>query len=281
MKKLRFLALGLAAVSATMFTSCEDDSTTNPLGPSLVVTETSGATVSADQLVIQQGSSLSFAMEARKGDADMDIISISVSGSNSVSSIPTTSSGYVFINGTYEFERADEENYRDTVVFASAGLNTGLTEYTFTVTDEDGESTTESITVRVEPATTPLSSDKSFEWERVGGNDGTGLAQFGLEWTSNSSTSAIVKTDAATRFVELAAGSYTNITTKQELATAIDGGTSITQYTGVSSQQSQSNINEVLGVTYQGENYILLVQSSQVSSGSQGTTIKITGIYKN
>lgn len=280
MKKLRFLALSLVAMSATMFTSCEDDTTT-PLGPALTVTETGSATVSNNELVIQQGASLTFAIDARKGDADLDLLRVEVSGANTVSSIPDTKGGVSFTSGVYEFPGTNDNNFRDTLMFANAGLNTGLTEYTFTVEDNDGEVTVESITVRVEPATTPLSADQSFTWQRVGGAAGTGLSQFGLAWTANSSQSAIVKTDAATRFVQLDAGDYQAITTEQELSAAIAAATEITDYRGVSATQSQSNINDVLAVSHNGENYILLVQSSTVTSGTQGTTIKIDGNYKN
>lgn len=272
MKILKFLGLLLASTLA--FTSCEPTEE-NPLPPSLSMVElTSGST--GGTITINQGQDLVFTWEARKGSADLDVFSVEAVGVNSPSSIPTSEDGNTF---PYDLPNSADENYVDTLVFSNAGTALGNTTYTFTVTDTDGETTSVEFTVTVEAATTPLGSAQAFTWTRVGGNAATGLSQFGLEWTSNSSTSAIVKSDAATKMVDLGSAAWTSITTKEGLDAAISDATGINEYTGVSAQQDDT-YDDVLGVRHNGTNYLIHITNGEVSTGTAGTTITITGEYK-
>lgn len=273
MKITKYLALALAGLFA--FTSCEDDNDTS-LGAFLTVTETgSGSTGGA--ITITQGETVSFAIDARKGDSDMETFAISLSGVNTVNPIPTSLQGNDF---PYNISNADDETYLDTVVFVNAGTNLGSTIYTFTVTDKDGNTDEVSFNVTVEAGTTPLGSATAFTWERVGGNPATGLAQFGLKWTSNSATSAIVALDAGTKMVVLGSADWTSFTTQEDLAAAISSGTAVTEYRGVSAT-ANNTYNDVLGVSNNGTNYIINITQGTVSTGGAGTTITITGEYKN
>lgn len=274
MKKL--LSLSLVALMGVFMTSCEEDGDTTSLGPSLVVTEL-GSGTAGGSMTINEGEFLTFVFESRKGDSDLETFAVSTSGANSVNPIPTSLQGNTF---PYDIANADDEIYIDTLIFSNAGANLGNTVYTFSVTDRDGNTEERSFTVTVEAGTTPLSSAQTFTWERVGGAAATGLDQFGLSWTSNSATSAIVAQDAATVMVELSAADWTNITTQEDLATAIDNGTSITEYRGVSAQQNDT-YNDVLAVRHNGTDYILNIQQGTVTTGGSGTTIVIEGEYKN
>lgn len=273
MKITKYLAFALAGLFA--FTSCEEDADAS-LGAFLSVTE-SGSGSNGGSITISQGETLSFTIDARKGDSDMETFAISVSGVNTVNPIPTSLQGNTF---PYTLSNADDETYADTVVFVNAGNNIGNTIYTFTVTDKDGNTDEVSFTVAVDAGTTALSSPTAFTWERVGSNNATGLAQFGLKWTSNTSTSAIVAVDAATTLVELASGDWTSITTQEDLSTAIAAGTAVTEYRGVSATQNDT-YDDVLGVTHNGTDYIIHITQGTVSTGGAGTTITITGEYKN
>lgn len=274
MKKQTLFALGLAGALTLGLSSCEDDN--DNVEPSLNIRElSSGSTGGA--MTINQGEALIFTIDARSGDGDMETFRISNSGSNTINPIPTSTQGNDF---PYDIARADQSTYRDTVVFAQAGLNLGVTNYSFSVTDDNGEVASLSFDVTVEAGTSALSAAQSFTWERVGGNAATGLSQFGLAWTSNSSTSAIVVTDAATKMVELSSGDWTGITTVEDLEAAIDGGTGVSEYRGVSSSQSNS-YDDVLGVSHNGTAYMINIKQGTVSTGGAGTTITITGEYKN
>lgn len=272
MKKAKLFALGMLSFSLVFLTSCEDDE--DSLGPSLTVTELGSGSTGAD-ITIVEGEALTFSWDARKGDRDLEAFRVSLTGTNA-GTIPMSRGGNSF---PYDIANADDETYQDTLDFPNAGLNQGVTSYDFTVEDRDGNTTTVSFRVTVEASTSPLSSPQSFTWERVGGNDGTGLAQFGLAWTSNTATSAIVTTDAATKMVALNSGDWNGITTAQALAAAIDAGSGINRYEGVSSQQSGS-YDDVLAVRHNGVDYLIQVQNGTVSTGGSGTTITITGQYK-
>ncbi len=276
MKSRNLFSLGLAAVLLLSTASCSDDDTEDtPLSARLDVTEVGTGSIGGD-VSIEQGTPLAFAFDARKGATDLETFSVSVTGVNVVNPIPTSYGGKTY---PYELSNDDDEIYIDTLAFINGGLNLGTTSYTFTVTDGNGASKSTSFDVTVVSGTTSLSSPQPFTWQRVGGANGIGLSQFGLKWTQNSTTNAIVAIDNATTMVDLGTASWANITTQQALNSAINSGTSISQYTGVSATVN-GNYNDVLGVIYNGVNYILRVEEGIVTTGGAGTTITINGQYK-
>ncbi len=260
---------------ALAFTACEDDNESSL--PAFLSVQELGSGSNGGAITINQGENLTFAWDARKGDSELDQFRVSVSGANTPNPLPTSTQGNDF---PYTVSSDDENTYLDTLIFSSASVNLGVTNYTFSVVDFDGNVEEVSYAVTVQANTTPLSSAQAFQWERVGGNAGTGLAQFGLEWTSNSTTSAIVAVDAATKMVELSAADWTGITTQEDLAAAISNGTAVSEYRGVSSQ-ANGTYDDVLGVNHNGVNYLLNIQEGTVSTGGSGTTITIDGEYKN
>jgi hypothetical protein len=275
MKKIQLFALGL--LGASMFlTSCEDDTNDDGLAPTLNMVELTSGEVSGD-ITISLGQSLVFTWDSRKGDVDLESFDVDVTGVNAPTNIPTSNQGNSF---PYDIANADDENYVDTLVFNNAALNTGVTNYSFNVTDRDGLSKEVSFTVTVESGTTALSAAQSFTWTRVGGAAGTGLAQFGLAWTSNSATSAIVTTGANTTMVALSASAWSSITTQEDLADAIANGTAVTEYRGVSAT-ANGTYDDVIAVDNNGALFLLQVQNGAVSTGGAGTTITIDGEYKN
>ncbi len=268
MKKMKLFALGLIGASM-MMTSCADDDEDPAVGPSLTVTEENSAAGVVDGKVNTSADSLYFKWDTRAGDAKLETFEISKDGGPSFNVI--TENGNDLDDN---IKSSDNESYQDGVKFAtSAGV------YTFKVTDRDGETSSVDIEVTIDPGTTPLSAEQSFTWERMGGSAGTGLAQFGLKWTSNSSTSAIIAEDAATVFVELPASTWTSITTKEGLAAAITAATPITTYEGIS--VTQSGTYDVVLATMTGTDvYIMHVTEATVTTGGSGTDITIDGMYK-
>lgn len=271
MKKLKLLALGLLS-SSVMLTSCADDNEENPIGPSLSVTEdTQGAT--NGEVDIAVGSTFSFSWDARKGDADMDMFTIEIDG---VPIAETTDGGNTL---PYELSGSDEDLYTDGITFTASAVSSR--DYTFIVEDKDGMTVSRTITVNVVAGTTPLASAEAFTWQRVSGAAGTGLDQFGLKWTNNSSTSAIVMTESGSKMVNLNASAWSSITTKEALMAAVDGGTALSQYTGVSVQQS-GTYDDVLGVKKTDGTYYLIhiTDGTVTNTGGGNFTYKIEGDYK-
>ncbi len=274
----QFKILSILALSALVFTSCnEDDSDDGQVvGPDLDVVETTSGSVGGS-IVIEQGQSLTFIWDARKGALDLQTFSVSVAGVNAVSPLPESESGQTF---PYTIDNAEDELYVDTLVFNSAGLNVGMTTYTFTVNDTQNNQVSVSYDVLVESSGNILSAPQDFTWVRVGGAPATGLGQFGLEWTENSATSAIVAQDEATTMVMLDSDDWTNITTVEQLNEAIAASTAITEYTGISVTTS-GTYSDYLGVVYNGNPYIIAIDEGTVVTGSLGTTVTVEGRYKN
>jgi hypothetical protein len=201
---------------------------------------------------------------------------MSVNGTNAVSPLPDTNEGYVL---PYTISNSENDLYVDGITFANAGNNVGSTDYTFTVTDGIGLTASVTFTVNVISESSTLSDPENFEWTRIGGANGTGLAQFGLEWTNNSTNNAIVAISGDTEMYSLPEASWNDVTTQEELASALANATSITQYTNVSVTES-GTYNDVLGVMHDGNAYIINVQQGTVSTGPLGTTVSIQGQYK-
>lgn len=272
MRKLRFLTVALLGASTMFLTSCEpDEDDPSVVGPTLTVTELFNG-IASGKLEVTQGDSVRFQWDARKGSSDLDKFEIERQGT---SIAITTDNGNVL---PYTLKNADDETYIDSYSFQATTEGTEI--YSFIITDKNGKSKTVEIEVVVSPPTIPLSSAQSFTWERVGSNDGTGLAQFGLKWTNNTSTAAIITEDQATRLVELQASEWTSITTQEGLKTAVEVASVITEYDGVSSTAPNKTYNDVLGVRYNDEYYMIRISNSTVTTGGSGTTITITGLYK-
>lgn len=278
MKRNKIFSLFLLATAVLFVTSCTKDEDDPILGPSLTVTESlSGST--GGSIEITQGAPLSFAWESRKGDDNLKTFSLTQTGANVQFPAPTTYAGHEL---DYSISGSDKSTYVDTLAFSSAGTNLGTTKYTFNVVDAGGQSRSVSFDVTVTEAlsSSPLSDPVPFTWTRVAGADGTGLAQFGLKWTQNTSTSAIVAIDAATTMVNLGSIAWTDIQTKGDLNAAISDGSSIVKYQGVSAT-ANGTYDDVLGVTYNDINYIIHITSSSVTTSGSGTTIAISGQYKD
>ncbi|NME71985.1 hypothetical protein [Flammeovirga aprica] len=127
-----------------------------------------------------------------------------------------------------------------------------------------------------------LKAAEAFTWQRVGAADGTGLDKYGLTWTSNSATNAIVKSASTTKLVQLAEADWTGITTQSQLAAAVMAGTGIDQYEGVSVTAS-GTYNDVLATEVTADGgaktyYLINVTNGTVTTSEQtGTTVTIMG----
>ena len=91
-----------------------------------------------------------------------------------------------------------------------------------------------------EPGETDLSAAAAFSFKRVGGQAATGdLSKFGLKWPENvlAATNVSLQKDGASKFVELAAADWSNITTQEALKEAIDKASDMKAYTGISADR--------------------------------------------
>lgn len=278
MKKRRFFTLALLSAAVILISSCsKDDDDNEPLGPSLTVTESlTGSTGGAVE--ITEGAPLVFAWETRKGENDLETFSISQTGSNVTNPLPETYQAHEI---PYDVTGDDKSIYIDTIAFNNASINPGTTNYSFTVTDEAGISQTVSFDVLVEEADTitELIEPILFTWTREGSDPATGLEIFGLKWTQNTSTSAIVAIDEATKLVNLGSSAWDDIQTQGELADEIDMAAEIDTYEGVSVTENDV-YDDVLGVRHDNINYLIHITDGTVVTSTSGTTVSISGAYK-
>jgi hypothetical protein len=268
MKKLSYL-LGLFLVAGSMFVSCNDDDDTEPkdLTPVISFKEEAGFTYS--DTTITEGESILVGVRCQSNsnsNAKLNILKI-----------------YAIINDVPQ-----NPIFQDTINDSEYDVNylidfpDALTGRLYAeVTDKDGQKNNDSFNITVETATTPLDAEADFEWKRIGIADATGLAPFGLKWDSNLKlTNAQIEKENAEKFVQLLPEQWTSITTKEDLATAVDAATDITVYAGVSATAASSDYNDVLATKYNGEYFIIHVQHATVVVGGVGATITITGKYK-
>lgn len=235
MKIRNFLRFALAGVLAITISSCEDDDT-NSLGASLIVTET-GTGSTGGAVTISQGSSLVFVWDARKGDTDMETFAVSITGTNTPNPIPTSLGGNTF---PYDIANADDETYIDTLIFANAGINLGVTSYTFSVTDKDGNTDQVSFTVTVEANATPMTNETNGAFFHIAGSlqgaydlvNGTVVAASGssadkdMENTDAAGVAFTGSWEAANATMYVKSNSYDyNNATVEAAAAAYAGGT--------------------------------------------------------
>lgn len=165
MKHLKFIIMMLVAANIALVSSCkkDDDGGDDPTKPkpTLAVAELSN---SGNEFTVSPGTTLQFAWNAIKagGGKDLDVFEISTSGANTINPVPSSAKGYDF---PYDISNAEDEQYLDTITIdgPTQNLNEGITTYTFSVTDKDGQKTSVSIKVTVEvPSTqTPLATERT------------------------------------------------------------------------------------------------------------------------
>lgn len=269
--KTKFKSLLLLAVLVPFFFSCNNDDDNNG-GPTITFDKSSSSSqVSEDGTLVIKGS-----ITSKEGTSIESVIVKCLYGNGS--SAEVTSSLKDLTEGT------GKNSYTFLFTEATRGIKDHLEDITgvqITATVKNGDENTQkwSITPYQKGSeNTPLGTATDFSWARISGAAGTGLDQFGLTWTSNGGTPthAIVKKDAATKFVELDKGTWASIKTQEELAAAITAADAITEYTGFSTNAT-TDYDVVLAVRYDGVDYILHVTKSTVATSGDTT---ITGQYK-
>lgn len=160
------------------------------------------------------------------------------------------------------------------------GENGDEFEVIFTVTDDAGLSSSSYFTITI---VEPVLEERFFTWERIGSNPGTGLAEFGLEWTGNASKAiyAVIKPMANAKLYQLTSAVYTEATTESQKVAAFENATEIVQWKefNVAGAASQT-FDVVLGTVYNGVYSLIHITNGTYESNSAGTHATITGLAK-
>ncbi len=154
----------LALISATMI-SCEEDTSPDAPKPSLTVTELNTGVTDAD-FTVAPGATLTFKWNALRTGSGAKLMSFELlqNGSNVTFPLPATNRGEMLpitnLPNTYESQ------YVDTLVL-NAGMNAGVTTYTFSLEDEDGNVVERVINVTVANS---LSVEKTGSFYHIAGS---------------------------------------------------------------------------------------------------------------
>ena len=163
----------------------------------------------------------------------------------------------------------------------------GKVAFTATVTDVDGKLNTTTINLNINQPAVDL-EPKDFSWLRKGSEDGTGLAEYGLEWKGNGKeVFAIIKpVEGATMFA-ISPEDWEAVKTDVDKAAFFSDGvySVISDFRGVSAWNS-NDYNFVIGTLYNGQYHMIHITHGEVQSitNAQGqyvrTDITITGQSK-
>ena len=259
MKRLSFTYFTIIALLGTLvFTSCSKDEDDVDLASVFTVTlsEKTGV-VNAGEKATIGGTVVS----------DEKLVSIELLLNNAVVDIKedfTTKKSDIF---TFDYQTSEAQ---------------GGEEMNFSVvaTDKDGRTVNADFALTVNALTTDLAAEQNFEFKRIGSADATGLDMFGLTWTSNTATAAVIKS-GADKFVQLTAADYEEITTVEALMAKIDAADDMAKFEEISSVSETKDYTDIVLATKNGDNYFILkVENSAVVSDASGSTITITGVYK-
>ncbi|MBN2263773.1 MAG: hypothetical protein JW735_12710 [Prolixibacteraceae bacterium] len=261
MKKtfLMFTAV-VAVLSMGLYSCIPDPADSNP--PTIEVTSPV-----ADTINVFVGDSLDFEITLASENGLKSLLALS------------SSANVTLINNDLDFNDTSSETVTVTAVVGEGALDGETAEVVFTVNDANKSANTKKVVV-AKVKETPLSEATDFEWKRVGGSAGSGLEMFGLTWTINKSTmvNAIIRKDAD-KFVELAPEQWTTITNIEALVEAVDAAEDMDEWNKISADASKS-YDLCLATVKEGKYFLIHITNSTVSVGDVGTTISITGQYK-
>jgi hypothetical protein len=259
--KRTFKTLAFVCASALVFfTSCDEILTTEDDQPVITI-----SAPAADTTSVAIGDTLDFSLD--------------LSSASGLASLQTTAGlGIDVIDGSKTFNASLNETVTVSVVVNESATVGDVLEVNFTVANSSKQTTAKKL-VKVLAKETVLSEAKGFEWKRVGGAAATGLEPFGLTWTSNTATNAVIK-KGADKFVELDAAQWTSLTNLEGLKAAIDAATDMEKWEKVSSSSASKTYDYTLGTIKAGVYYLIHVTGSTVTVEAAGSTIVITGQYK-
>ncbi len=275
MKKLSYL-LGLFLVTGMLFSSCsKDEETVDPPDLTPVITST----------VILPDGTAATSIEIKQGESIL-LSSICIANTTSGKKLETYKV-YTIVDNVVQdpiFTVSDigEVNFTstDSITFLSVFEGKLFAE----ITDKDNETSNVSFNINVAENTTPLGAEEDLMWKREYGADATGLDMFGLKWTSNAKEvhAQIEKADGgAEKFVQLTAEEWASIETVEDLAIAVETGDDLDVYEGISVEVAHDDYDEVLATRYNGEYFIIHLESSTIEvDPTLGSIITIFGKSK-
>jgi hypothetical protein len=258
---MKKLALALVClVSVAFFASC-DPTIQNP-EPVISIVAEEGFLTDAQENVLDMDVAYPYGFMATSNTQTLKELSRMVIVCGGTTLCDTAISGTAF-------------TYKGEIIFTDSDDSREIVDHyeiVATVTDVAGQTASATIKIALNKETALVTTP--FEWRRDGGADGTGLEEFGLQWTSNTSTNAIIKPlDGATLY-RFAPEVWGNTNTEIEKATLFsEQQIGIAQFSDVSVTAQSQEYDIVLGTTYNGVNHLIHVTGSTANQRSWHFTI--------
>ena len=252
MKKLALALVCFASVA--FFASCQQE-ITNPEPTISVITEegfvTNGEVIDVDQVFVY-GFQMASNSQTKKELKQLSIATsfIDIEGNES-----TPEEEIISLAGKTEYR------FVDTVYYEITRELVGTIKTVATVTDVDGKINTTTLTLSLNQPALPLIT-RTFTWNRHGGDDGTGLDEFGLKWTRNLSKAiyAIIEPVEGATLYRFEPTVWDATTTDVEKAALFSEATPVDpqqwkefNVTGATTQ----TFDVVLGTVYNGEYHLM------------------------
>ena len=260
MKKLALALVCFASVA--FFASCQQE-ITNP-EPTISVITDEGFVKNGDVIDVEQTIVYGFQMASNsQTKKELQQLRLSTTFVDLEGNESTPEEEIISLVGNTEYR------FADTVYYEITREIIGTIKTVATVTDVDGKVNTATLTLNLNQPAQELVVTP-FEWRRDAGGDGTGLAEFGLQWTNNTTTNAIIKPlEGAILYRFTNSEVWSNTKTdldKAELFSELP--VSIAQFTDVSVTAASQTYDIVLGTTYNGENHLIHVTGSTANQRS-------------
>ena len=275
MKKLALALVCFASVA--FFASCQQE-ITNP-EPAISVITDEGFVKNGDVVDVEQTIVYGFQM-ASNSQTKKELKQLSVA------------TYFINLEGVEELQEEEivslagktEYRYVDTVYYEVTTREVmGSIKTVATVTDVDGKINTATLNLSLNQPAHPLMA-RTFTWNRHGGDDGTGLAEFGLKWERNLSKAiyAIIEP------VEGATLYRFDPTVWDATTTDVEKAALFSEATPADPQQwkefnvagaTTQNFDVVLGTVYNGEYHLMHITKGTYYS-FKGTDATIEGEAK-
>ena len=268
---MKKLALALVCfVSVAFFASCSQE-VTNP-EPSIAVMTGEDFMYDGQTINLFQDYSLGF-RAAANSQTKKELATFTLVGK-----VYDMEDNEIFVADTALAISGTEYVYQETWSFGSRELIAKVA-FIATVTDVDGKSNSTTINVTIDKPAIDL-VEEDFTWFRHGGNDATGLEEYGLEWTGNGKeVFAIIKPVEGATLYSFPAETWNEVTTDVENAAIFSEALSVLDFRGVSAWYTKT-YDYVIGTLYNDEYHLIHITKGVVDSSTAGTDITITGQSK-
>jgi len=154
-------------------------------------------------------------------------------------------------------------------------------EHSFTAVVTDNNAITDSLSFTIQVYHETTLETMAFEWSRIGGAPGEGLAEFGLYWNQNSrDIYARIRPLEGVTLMEFDPSAWNSVTTEAEKAALFsESGSVIDEYAKVSATMGDMDYDHVIGTIQDGTMKLIHVLHSRAYT-FKGYGVEITGEFK-